>query len=211
MQPAEAEGRWAMKSLRLAVLAMVVVGAPALAGDAADGGVEQAALVRFHTVCASCHAGECSGRLSFQSGRPGAERHILRYAPSADAKVVRELFVQLTRMKRTCEIELPSLPEPRQAWSEAQLREWNNPDADAWFIPLGELPAGALSLALDPGAQSTGRAQLLDTDLETLSETPLSGKAVELRVELKRPARCFLLVRGAKALRSLVLSVPRGV
>jgi hypothetical protein len=39
-----------------------------------------ATIVEFNTVCSDCHAGECSGRLSFDSGPAAARAHISRIA-----------------------------------------------------------------------------------------------------------------------------------
>ena len=39
-----------------------------------------ATIVEFNTVCSDCHAGECSGWLSFDSGPAAARAHISRIA-----------------------------------------------------------------------------------------------------------------------------------
>ncbi len=169
------------------------------------------ALVRFHTACANCHAGECSGRLSFLSGKGGAQRHIHNYAPSADPKMVRELFVLLTTVKRTCEAELPPPEAVPARWTPEQLREWNNPDLNAWFIPVGELGPGPVTVELDPGVEArAGRAQLLDGELETIAEVPLKGEAVVLKAQLRERGRCFLRVYGAKAVQTVRVVLPQG-
>lgn len=197
------------RALRLLVT-LGCAGAPAL-GNEPDGGARssRAALVRFHTACASCHASECSGRLSFQSGTKAAAGHVKRYVPSADDALVRELFVMLTTLKRTCRAELPRLEQPRARWTAEQLREWFNPDGDAYFIPLGELAAPGVTVELDPGAVKQGTLQVLDDALETVAEAPLGGEALRVDVRVERKTECFLLVRGARGLASLRVTAGR--
>ncbi len=197
--------------LSAAVLLAVLWPPRALAEEPAGSraGASRAALVRFHTACSNCHAGECSGRLSFLSGKAGAQRHIHNYAPSADPAVVRELYGLLITLKRTCQVELPVPATAPAAWTPQQLREWFNPDLGAWFIPLGELGPGPVVVELAPGAGSRGgRVQLLDDQLETLAEAPLAGQPVELRAAIARKGACFLLVRSAKALEALRVGPP---
>jgi len=196
-------------SRRLA-LALMVLGAATWAAEPAPPAApvsSRRALVRFHTACASCHAGECSGRLSFFSGKGGAKHHIRRYAPTADDLVVKELFTLLATMKRTCRVELPADTAAQARWTGEQLREWFNPDANAWFIPLGELGPARVTVTLQPGAGAeAARAQVLDEELETLAEAPLAGKAVTLRFDQPQKGRCFLLVRLAPTLTSLTVA-----
>ncbi len=164
------------------------------------------ALVRFHTACASCHAWECSGRLSFQSGKSGARHHIKRYAPSADDAMVRELFVLLSTTKRNCRAELPALAAPQTRWTARQLREWFNPDVDAWFIPLGNVGPPGLTVELEVGAGvEAGRLQVLDAELETLAEAPLREGLMRVRVAVPATGPAFLRVRAAKDLLALRL------
>lgn len=173
----------------------------AAVGLAADGGVPEgasarAAIVRFHTSCVACHAAECSGRLSFDSGNAGARGHVKRYAPTADDVVVRELFSLLTTLKRTCRHELPTAPSP-QRYDPALLREHFNPDAAAWFLPLG-VHTRPTSVEVDVGVGEHAEVMLLDEGLETLAEVHGEG-----RLQLTAPAskaRTFLLVRRAKSL-----------
>lgn len=175
-----------------------------------DGGVSreparsQAALVRFHTACTTCHASECSGRLSFQSGASAAKDHVRRYAPSASDGVVRELFSLLASLKRTCRHELPVL-QASSGYDAAFLREHFNPDASAWFVPLAARErATVIDLAL--GGSGQAEVMVLDEALETLAEQRGEGR---VRLELPAGGRAFLLVRGATSFTSLVVGPPR--
>lgn len=50
----------------------------ALSLSASGAEIRQGTVVRFSTVCFNCHEGECSGRLSFDSGARAAQDHIRR-------------------------------------------------------------------------------------------------------------------------------------
>lgn len=175
-----------------------------------DGGVggesarSRAALVRFHTACTTCHASECSGRLSFQSGASAANGHVRRYAPSAPEPVVRELFSLLASLKRTCRHDLPVLPAS-QRYDAAFLHEHFNPDASAWFVPLAARERATI-IDLELGGSGQAEVMVLDEALETLVEQRGEGR---LRLEAPAGRRAFLLVRGATSFTSLVVGTPR--
>ncbi|MEW5737970.1 MAG: hypothetical protein AB1938_03535 [Myxococcota bacterium] len=169
-------------------------------------GPSAAALVRFHTACASCHARECSGRQSFQSGLTAARGHILRYAPSANPEMVRQLFDLLAETKRACRVVLPPADVARPRWTAEQLRPWFNPDIDAWFIPLGTVHPPGADISLEVArATASASAELLDEELETLTAEPVREGRARLVVEATVPTRVFLLLRGVSALRGVAL------
>lgn len=208
--------RGGARSLGWALVGLAVAspgfGPLAAAAPPAAAGPSRPALVRFHTACATCHAAECSGRLSFLGGAPGAARHIQRYAPSASAAQVRELFRLLGAQKRSCTTALPRLAPPRLEWSSAQLREWFNADVHAWFVPVGGhgRPVVGLELELEVAPGRSGSAQVLDASLEVLAEAPVEGGGARLALVVEAKGESFLLVRGVRELRGLrvVLAPP---
>lgn len=157
-----------------------------------DGGVmvaSPAALVRFHTACASCHASECSGRLSFQSGVDAATAHIRRYAPTAEGATVRELFALLTSLKRSCRVALPHADAGRTRWSAEELRAWRDPDVGAYFIPLGRLRPPEVVIELEGALPEA--VEVLDGTLEPLAE---AAGAMRVVVQLEAEVEGYLRV-----------------
>lgn len=61
-----------------------------------------ATIVEFNTVCSDCHAGECSGRLSFDSGPAAARAHIERYLGNTHEVPIAALFAMLRHVKEVC-------------------------------------------------------------------------------------------------------------
>lgn len=96
--------------------------------------------VIFNTLCAKCHEGECSGRLSFDIESKTASRHIRRYA--GDRNLSRsdteEFFNLLNYMKKECELWMPDNGE----WRSESLSHFALPSAKGYFIPLGLLKEG---------------------------------------------------------------------
>ncbi len=64
--------------------------------------IPRPAVVRFNTVCANCHEGECSGRLSFQSGADAARGHMERYLGKITSAEGAALFSLLRYTKEHC-------------------------------------------------------------------------------------------------------------
>lgn len=190
------------RALLFAGLAALGVG---LAGRARAAPPERStgALVRFHTACATCHAAQCSGRLSFMGGAGDAAPHIKRYAPSASPAQVRELFGLLGTQKRACRVELPRLAAPRLEWTGAQLREWFNADVHAWFVPLGSHGRAVVGVELELLPGRGGSAQVLDPGLEVLAEVSVGQEGARVTLALEASGESFVLVRGVRELRGL--------
>ena len=112
-----------------------------LTAQAAD--IPLATVVRFNTLCATCHEGECSGRLSFDLGIQASENHIRRHAGDVGQNVWRDLARLLAHMKQACAYYpmAVDIPENRH-WGPEALAALHNAKENAWFIPLGHLPAG---------------------------------------------------------------------
>lgn len=172
-------------------------------GAAAPPEPSTGALVRFHTACATCHAAQCSGRLSFMGGAGNAAQHIKRYAPSASSAQVRELFGLLGTQKRSCRVALPRLATPRLEWTSAQLREWFSADVHAWFVPLGAHGRAVVGVELELAPGRSGTAQVLDPGLEVLAEASVGQDGARVSLELEASGESFVLVRGVRELRGL--------
>ena len=62
--------------------------------------IPPASVVRFNTLCATCHEGECSARLSFRLDPGATDSHIRRYTGDITQQTARELNALLEHMKQ---------------------------------------------------------------------------------------------------------------
>jgi len=108
-------------------------------------------LLRFNTVCAHCHEGECSGRLSFSSGPEAAFSHVRRYAGVVDDSLARQLYGVLERMKRDCTYAPMVVPDLDRPLGREILDDYRDTASGNYFVPLGRLePTGyRLNLRFD--------------------------------------------------------------
>jgi hypothetical protein len=142
-----------------------------------------ATLVQFNTVCTDCHQGECSGRLSFDSGPAAARSHIERYLGETHEINVASLFAMLRHVKEACH-HYPVVPlRPATGiWEAEELAPWHNARAGAYFIPLGQLATGRRELILEFDRPAEGSARIDSNRMETAAEARLcrdSTKKVE--------------------------------
>jgi hypothetical protein len=130
-------------------------------------------VVRFNTLCANCHEGECSGRLSFDLGIEATETHIRRHAGDVDQNVWRDLARLLAHTKQACAYHpmAAEIPEGRH-WSPESLAMLHNAKENAWFIPLGHLPAGRYRAILGVKGEMEGVAQIISTSFD-ITDFPL--------------------------------------
>ena len=127
-----------MKYLWMVILFTVL---PLYASSAAN--MEKVSIktsVIFNTQCAKCHEGECSGRLSFDTGSKAASSHIGRYSGDVNItkKKTKEFFSLLNYMKTECALWMPGINKLKlENFSRFAL-----PSSKGYFIPLGTLEEG---------------------------------------------------------------------
>jgi hypothetical protein len=142
-----------------------------LPAQAAD--IPLATVVRFNTLCATCHEGECSGRLSFDLGIQATENHIRRHAGEVDRNVWRDLARLLAHTKQVCAYYPMAVDIPKDRhWNPERLAELHNARENAWFIPLGHLPAGRYRATLEMNGQMEGIAQIISAGFD-VADFPL--------------------------------------
>lgn len=180
------------------------------AGQAFD----PAAVLRFNTICARCHEGECSGRLSFSSGPEATFEHIRRYTGAIEPAIAHQLYAILAYMKRECAyVPLLPLAAPSRATRET-LDGYREPSGGSYFIPLGVLAVGKHRLLLHLAQPATLRAEVLSEHFEPLVDelATTRGASLALEFRVEEPARCYLRLRGARLprLEGLRLHSPDG-
>jgi hypothetical protein len=155
--------------MRLPFLLLVLFWLPP--AQAAD--IPLATIVRFNTLCATCHEGECSGRLSFDLGIEAAENHIRRHAGDVDRNVWRDLARLLAHTKQSCAYYPMAVDIPKDRhWNPENLAELHNAKENVWFIPLGHLPAGRYRATLGTNGQMEGVAQIISAGFD-VADFPL--------------------------------------
>jgi len=155
--------------MRLPFLLLVLFWLPP--AQAAD--IPLATVVRFNTLCATCHEGECSGRLSFDLGIQASENHIRRHAGDVDQNVWRDLARLLAHTKQACAYYPMAVDIPKDRhWNPESLAALHNAKENAWFIPLGHLPAGRYRATLGTNGQMEGVAQIISAGFD-VADFPL--------------------------------------
>lgn len=156
--------------LPLCALVLIVLFPHAAAGQAPS----VSSVVKFNAACVRCHEGECSGRLSFDSGLKAADTHIRRYAGDGLSSVsVRELFDLLRYMKTECSQYPLSIPiPPDRIWNEQTLEQLHSVSEKAYFVPLGPLGAGTYRVRLVFDTDTEVCTQLINATFDVVDHPP---------------------------------------
>lgn len=160
-------------------------------------------VLRFNTVCAHCHEGECSGRLSFTSGPDAAFSHIRRYAGVIDDTLARQLCGVLERMKRDCAYAPMVVADLRRPLQREILDVYRDSATGNYFVPLGKLDPGRYRLTFRLEAPATLRVEVPNERFEFLVDECISGDraVVPLTLEVDEAATHYLRLRSPTALR----------
>ena len=188
-----------MRALRVTALAIAF--SPAFSARGTD--IPTSTVVRFNTVCARCHEGECSGRLSFDADHMVAANHIRRHAGEVVIDEQKDLHTLLTYMKQRCGYYPMRIAAPTTGnWNQSTLAQLRGPAGDTYFIPLGTLSAGRYRARLRFDNAAEACAQVISAGFD-IGEHPglrTQGGAMEfefmvterlayhLRLQTARPA-----------------------
>jgi len=165
--------------------------------------------VIFNTQCAKCHEGECSGRLSFDTGTKTASKHIKRYVGDMNISngEVEEFFSLLNYMKTECALWMPD----NVKWTQKNLSDFALPSAKAYFIPLGVLKKGQYNLEIKQKADIHFRVEILSDHFEHFLDIwacPNREKDT-LQFTIDKPVNTFLRIQSRKPLQIIDLSLLR--
>ena len=156
--------------------------------------------VIFNTLCAKCHEGQCSGRLSFDSGSKAASSHIKRYAVDTEISTgeVDEFFTLLNYMKKECALLMPN----NGKWKPENIEHFAVPSHDSYFIPLGTLKSGDYTLVIKIKETACFRVEVLSNKLEPALDQSLPSSTKEQNINFKIDEKLdyFLRIRSRKAL-----------
>jgi len=165
--------------------------------------------VIFNTLCAKCHEGECSGRLSFDTGSKAASSHIKRYAGDVNISKgeTEEFFSLLNYMKTECALWMPN----NGKWEPENLIHFALPSSKGYFIPLGILKEGKYHIEIKLKDDIHFRVEVLSDHFEhflDISACP-DGKKQILQFIIKRKVNTFLRIQSRKPLYITDLNVKK--
>jgi len=163
--------------------------------------------VIFNTLCAKCHEGECSGRLSFNTGSKAADSHIRRYADDINISEgeTKEFFSLLNYMKKECALYMPD----NGKWKSENLSHFALPSQKSYFIPLGTLKNGNYHLVIKIKEDVLFRVEVISNRLDPYLDQSISSNREELILPftIDEPIDAFLRIRSRKPLHVIALEI----
>jgi hypothetical protein len=170
--------------------------------------------VIFNTLCAKCHEGECSGRLSFDSDSQAASNHIKRYAEEKNLSKgeTKEFFTLLEHMKKECALWMPDNGRQKaENFSSENLLHFALPSQHGYFIPLGMLKYGKYRLYIETKEDIHFRIEVISSHFDPfLDRSILSwGKDQRLLFNIDASVTAFLRIRSRKPLHITVLKIEK--
>jgi len=156
--------------------------------------------VIFNTLCAKCHEGQCSGRLSFDTGSEAASSHIKRYAN--DSKIsnyeVKEFFALLNYMKKECHLFMPSDIK----WKTDNLLDFTTASHKRYFIPLGKLESGKYRLHIQAKEGTDFSFEVISSQFDSILYQSVYSHTEEkvFNFTLDKSTNYFLRIHSKKPL-----------
>ena len=165
--------------------------------------------VIFNTLCAKCHEGECSGRLSFDTGSKAASNHIKRYAGDVNISKgeTEEFFSLLNYMKTECALWMPD----NGKWKPENLSHFALPSSKGYFIPLGVLKEGKYHLEIKLKDDIHFRVEVLSDHFEhflDISACP-DGKKETFQFTIDKSVNIFLRIQSRIPLQIMDLNIKK--
>ncbi len=163
--------------------------------------------VIFNTLCAKCHEGECSGRLSFDTGSKAASSHIKRYAGNTNITKdeTKEFFSLLNYMKTECALWMPSDGK----WKPENILRFALPSSKGYFIPLGVLKEGKYHIEIKLKDDIHFRVEVLSDHFEHFLDISVcpDGKKHMLQFTTEKSVNTFLRIQSRKSLQIIDLNL----
>ncbi len=163
--------------------------------------------VIFNTLCAKCHEGGCSGRLSFDTGSQAASSHIKRYADDINISPgeIKEFFTLLNYMKKECALLIPD----GEKWKPENLSHFATPSHKGYFVPLGTLKTGSYHLSIETKEDIPFRVEILTDKFDHFLDQSIypDEKKKKIGFKVDEPANTFLRIRSKKPLHIIDLTI----
>ncbi len=165
--------------------------------------------VIFNTLCSKCHEGECSGRLSFDTGSKAASNHIKRYAGDTNIskEETKEFFTLLNYMKKECTLLMPDDGK----WKPQNLSRFAIPSHKGYFIPLGVLESGSYNLRIETKEDVHFRVEIISNKFDHFLDTSIcpDEKEKKLNFKVDEPIKTFLRIRSREPLHVIDLEIKK--
>ena len=163
--------------------------------------------VIFNTLCSKCHEGECSGRLSFNTGSKAASSHIKRYAGDVNISKgeTEEFFSLLNYMKTECALWMPKSGK----WKPENLSHFSLPSKKGYFISLGVLKEGTYHIEIKLKDNVHYRIEVLSDHFEHFLDILAcpDGEMQTLQFTIKKEVNTFLRIQSRKSLHIINMNV----
>lgn len=130
-------------------------------------------IVIFNTVCAKCHEGECSGRLSFHMPYEESANHIVRHHSEASGNVLmqKQLYLNLSYMKEKCAYYPMQVNVPKQlVWNREILDRLKTKQEKNYFIPVGNLVPDDYKLVVTLKADTKVTVHIVSEEFDMVIE-----------------------------------------
>jgi hypothetical protein len=167
--------------------------------------------VIFNTLCAKCHEGECSGRLSFDTGSKAANSHIKRYSGDINISVDerKEFFSLLNYMKKECALYMPDTKE----WKIKNLSQFALPSHKSYFIPLGTLKSGKYNFDIKTKEKIHFRVEIISEHFDPFLDQSIcpDQRWETIQFSIDRSSNSFLRIRSKKPFHILTLEIIKDV
>ncbi len=156
--------------------------------------------VTFNTLCAKCHEGQCSGRLTFDTGSEVASNHIKRYSDDINIskKETKEFFTLLNYMKKECLLYMPNNIKQ----NKNNLLSFGITSFKKYFIPLGVLKKGNYSLFLETEDDIRFRVEVISGQFDSYLDRSICSSVKEKLFDftVDEKMEYFLRIHSKKAL-----------
>ena len=167
--------------------------------------------VIFNTLCAKCHEGECSGRLSFDTGSKAANIHIKRYSGDINISIDerKEFFSLLNYMKKECALYMPDTKK----WKIENLSQFALPSFKSYFIPLGILKSGKYHFDIKTKERVHFRVEIISDRFDPFLDQSIypDQKWETVQFSIDQSANSFLRIRSKKPVHIKTLEIIRDV
>jgi len=163
--------------------------------------------VVFNTLCAKCHEGQCSGRLSFDTGSEAVSSHIRRYSDDVNISQneIRQFFTLINYMKKECKLLMPE----SKKYQISELNSFSIPSHMSYFIPLGILKKGEYTLVIKLKEGSCSQIEIMSTKFDSSLDVVLSPniKKQSLKFSIDEKLNYYLRLRSSKPLYVEILEI----
>ena len=171
--------------------------------------ISTGSAVTFNTLCSKCHEGECSGRLSFDTGSKTAGSHIRRYSEenNLSKSKIKEFFSLLNHMKKECTVYMPDT----EKWKPNNLSHFILPSFKGYFIPLGLLESGIYHIEIKTKEDIHFQTEILSEHFDHFLNQEICPEKKNniLQFTINKPSTLFLRIKSRSPLHILLLKVEK--